>query len=196
MPEMEGKHIMTKIKDKPSTVKQLAAAMVALGQYTGENTDTEHVAEAAHLGGMKAYQMRLANALLGIVEVDAMLSETLGVSAEQVQVAHQQALISAGVEGHPGKLLNFLRWRTLRVGGPLREIAQNTEVGPLPLSAAHAAEGLQLLLGVCAAGQDLEMADLSEMTANLKAAREALTNALTNLDIMLKLLAQAEDLFS
>jgi hypothetical protein len=33
------------------------------------------------------------------------------------------------------------------------------------------------------------------MTADLKAARQALTNALANLDMMLTLLVQAEDLF-
>jgi hypothetical protein len=109
-------------EEKPSTVRQLAAAMAALGQYTGENTDAEHKAEAARLGGMKAYQMRLANALLGIAEVDAMRADSSSVSAEHINVAHRQALISAGVEDDPGKLLNFLRWRTLRVEGPLETI--------------------------------------------------------------------------
>jgi hypothetical protein len=37
--------------EKPSTVKQLATAMAALGKYTGENTDAEHAAEAKRLGG-------------------------------------------------------------------------------------------------------------------------------------------------
>ena len=191
---------MKKIKDrqddKPSTVAQLAAAMAALGLYTGENTDAEHATEAKHLGGQEAYRMLLANALLGSVEADAMLADSSGASVEQMEAAYRQALISAGVEGHPGKLLRFLRWRTLRVEGPLQEIVQDAEVGPLPLAAAHAAEGLQLLLGVCAAGQNLEMASPEEMTVDLKVAREALTNAVTNLDITLKLLAEAEDFFS
>ena len=190
------KKIKDRLDDTPSTVKQLAAAMTALGQYTGENTDAEHTAEAARLGGENVYRMRLVNALLGIVEGDALLADSSGVSVEQMKAAYRQALISAGVEGHPGKLLRFLRWRTLRVEEPLREMAQNEEVGPLPLAAAHAAEGLQLLLGICAAGQDLETASPLEMTADLKAAREALANAIANLDIMLKLLAQAKDLFS
>lgn len=181
-------------EDPPSTVKQLAAAMMALGKYSGENSDAEHAAEAKRLGGMDAYRMRLANALLGIVEIDAMFADGAGVSAEQMGAAHRQALISAGAEDDPGKLLQFLRWRTLRVGGPLREIAQNEEVGPLPLAAAHAAEGLQLILGVCAAGQNLLAADPAALTADLKAAREALTNGVANIDIMLQLLAQVEDL--
>ncbi len=180
----------------PSTVQQLAAAMAALGAYTGENSDAEHAAEAKRLGGADAYRMRLANALLGIAEGEAMLADSMGVPAEQLGAAHRQALISAGAEDDPGKLLRFLRWRTLRVEGPLREIAQNAEAGPIPLAAAHAAEGLQRLLEVCAAGQNLEKASPEHMTADLKAAREALTDAVANVDIMLGIIAQAEDLFS
>lgn len=186
--------------DQPSTVQQLAAALIALGRYTGENSDAEHMAEARSVGGMNAYRMLLANALLGSVEVDAMLSDSVGVEASQMQAGHRQALKSAGVEDDLAKLLHFLRWRTLRVEGPLRELAQQMEVGPLPLAAAHAAEGLQLLLGICAAGQDiqrdLETVSPDEMTADLKEARESLVNAVANVDIMLKLLGQAEDLFS
>lgn len=142
--------------DEPSTIEQIVAAMVALGKYSGQNTDQEHTKEAKRLGGTNAYQARLTNALLGIVEVDAMLADGSGLSEGQMQAAHRQSLQSAGVEDQPGKLLNFLRWRALRVAGPLREMAQNEEAGPLPLAAAHAIEGLQMLLGVCASGQDLE----------------------------------------
>lgn len=185
-------------EDTPSTVQQLAAAMAALGKYAGENSDTEHSIEAEHLGGMQAYRMSLANALLGIVEIDAMLADGSGVSGEQMDAAHRQALVSAGVEDDPGKLLHFLQWRTLRVAGPLRVIAQNREVGPLPLAAAHAAEGLQRLLGVCADGQNqgyVSPETPGRMKADLKAARESLTNARENLDVMLNILKQAEDLF-
>jgi Family of unknown function (DUF6245) len=110
--------------------------------------------------------------------------------------AHRQARVSAGAEETPGKLLGFLRWQTLRVEGPLREIAQDVETGPIPLAAAHAAEGLQLLLGVCMQGQDLENASPTALTRDLKIARESLTNAVANIDIMLQLIAQADDLFS
>lgn len=115
-----------------------------------------------------------------------------------MQAAHQQALKSSGLEDAPGKLLQFLRWKTLRVEGPLREIAQRQEVGPLPLSAAHAAEALQLLLEVCAVGQHLTLAaaDPDAMTVDLTKAREALNNALANLEIMFKLLDQVKDLYA
>jgi hypothetical protein len=188
---------MKKTDEQPFSVQQLASAMQALGMYGGENTEEEHEAEAEHFGGMKAYEIVLANALLGIVEGNALLLDSIGVTREQMQTAHQQALKSSGVEDVPGKLLQFLRWKTLRVGSPLREIAQRQEVGPLPLSAAHAAEALQLLLGVCVAGQNLTSAtDPDAMTIDLKKAREALKNALVNLEIMFKLLDQVKDLYS
>lgn len=52
-------------QDRPSSVKQLATAMTALGKYTGDHSDAEHATEAKRLGGMNAYRMLLANALLG-----------------------------------------------------------------------------------------------------------------------------------
>jgi hypothetical protein len=53
----------------------------------------------------------------------------------------------------PDKLTGFLRWQALRVAGPLRLVAQDPSTGPIPLAAAHAAEGLQKLLGVADTGQ-------------------------------------------
>lgn len=183
--------------EKPSTVKQLAAAMAALGKYTGQNNDDEHAAEAKRIGSIEAYRMRLANALLGIVETEAMLSDSTGVPGGQVLAAHRQALISAGVgdEDEPEKLFRFLRWRTLRVEGPLRVIAQNEEVGPLPLAAAHAAGGLQQLLETIAAGQDpfACAASPDDVIAGMMSAREAFINAADNIDIMLELFEQAKE---
>ena len=93
------------------------------------------------------------------------------------------------------KLLGFLRWRTLRIAGPLRERAQDATTGPVFL-AAHAAEGLQQILALCVAGQDPLHVSPATLLPDLEAARDALTNAVTNLDIMRRLLRQAEDLFS
>jgi hypothetical protein len=51
-------------------------------------------------------------------------------------------------------------------------MAQSTGAGPVPLAAAHAAEGLQRLLAVLgAAGQEPERADPAALTADLVAAR-------------------------
>lgn len=181
-------------KEEPATVIQLAAAMQALGLYNGQNTAEEHQAEAAQVGGEAFYHMLLANALLGGVETEALHADSSGVTFDQMQAAHQQALQTAGAEDTPEKLMRFLRWRTLRVAGPLRQIAQNEEAGPVPLAAAHAAEALQLLLSVCASGQNLAQADPFQMSAELKSARESLTHSLANLDIMLGLIEQIENL--
>ncbi len=188
MKEYKGK------KEEPSTVIQLAAAMQALGLYNGQNIEEEHQAEAARIGGEAYHHMLLVNALLGGVETEALHADSSGVNFEQMQAAHQQALKTAGAEDTPEKLMNFLRWRTLRVAGPLRQIAQNEEAGPVPLAAAHAAEALQLLLSACASGQNIAQVSPFQMAADLKSARESLTNSLANLDIMLGLIEQIENL--
>lgn len=71
--------------------------------------------------------------------------------------------------------------------GQLRQLAQDTATGPIPVAAAWAAEGLQLLLGVSSAGQTLDPATFSPaaMTADLNSERDALSSAIDNLDIML-----------
>lgn len=68
-------------KEEPATVIQLAAAMQALGLYNGQNTEAEHQAEAARMGGAAYYQMLLVNALLGAVETEAMHADSSGVTS-------------------------------------------------------------------------------------------------------------------
>jgi len=181
-------------KDTPSTVIQIATAMQALGLYGGKNTEAEHRAEAARLGSDTYYHMLLVNALLGAVEAEALHADSSGVEFDKLGAAHEQALQTAGAKDTPEKLLRFLRWRTLRVAGPLRQIAQNREAGPIPLAAAHAAEALQHMLSVTASGQNLAEFDPHQMTNDLKVARESLVNSLANLDIMLELISQIGDL--
>jgi len=192
---------MTKRMDKrpattPATVTQLAAALAALGHYEGTNSDTEHAREAARLGGESYYRLLLANALLGHAEGEAVHADGTGLSADQLLAAHRQALVAVGAIDDPAKLLGFLRWRTLRIAGPLRESAQDATTGPVVLAAAHAAEGLQRLLAVCEAGQSPLSAAPEALMADLQVARDALTDALANIDIMLRLVRQAEDLFA
>ena len=182
----------TEVKDKPSSVTQLAAAMAALGLYHGANTPAEHAAEARRLGGENAYRVRLANALLGAAQTEAILAEAVPISLEARVAAYEQQFTTAGAADTPTKRIRFLRWQTLRVGGPLREIAQNVEAGPIPLAAAHAAEGLQKLLSVIADSQNVTPADVDRLadplTDELRAARQALANAISNVDILLDLL--------
>lgn len=130
---------MTAVHEEPAAVEQLAAAMAALGFYTGTNAPGGHEDEARRLGGPEAYRLRLVNALLGAVQTEALLAETTQVTGEQRAGAYRQQLVTAGVEEDPDKLMEFLRWQVLRATGPLREIAQRPEAGPIPLAAAHAA---------------------------------------------------------
>lgn len=93
----------------PANILQLAAAMAALGAYSGGNTEAEHTKEAKRLGGGEEYyRMRLVNALLGIVETEAMLSETACTSVEEMFQAHRQALEAAGAMRNKEILLEFL----------------------------------------------------------------------------------------
>lgn len=173
---------------EPATAEQLAAALVALGMYTGTNSAAEHAQESARFGA-KHYRMRLANALLGAVQVEAMLAETLADGhADKIADAHRQQLQTAGVADDPQKLTEFLRWQTLRVCGPLRLIAQDPDTGPIPLAAAHAADALQRLLGVSGAAQIPSIEDAEHGIAEIETARESLTLAISNIDTLLDML--------
>jgi hypothetical protein len=79
---------------------------------------------------------------LGAVQTETILTETSDVTDDQRAAAYRQQLVTAGVEDNPVKLIEFLRWQVLRAATPLREIAQRQEAGPIPLAAAHAAEGV------------------------------------------------------
>ncbi len=185
---------MTALHEEPATVEQLAGAMNVLGFYTGPNASDEHEDEARRVGGVDAYRMRLVNALLGAVQTEAILAETIGVTDDQRAAAYRQQLVTAGVEENPDKLMDFLRWQVLRATGPLREIARRPEAGPIPLAAAHAAEGIQWLLAVIAGGQHPTASDADALVANLEAARTSRLDAIANVDILRRMLALATDL--
>jgi hypothetical protein len=173
-------------------VTQLAAATAALGLYGGANTPAEHADEARRLGGENAYRVRLANALLSAAQPEALLADALPISPDARLAAYEQQLKTAGAAEDPAKRIAFLRWQTLRVSGPLREIAQHVQTGPIPLAAAWAADGLQQLLDVIPAGQHVTPNDVDRLagpvTDELRAARQALVNAIGNVDILLNLL--------
>lgn len=176
----------------PATVEQIAAAMVALGLYGGENTPEEHAAEAARLGGADAYRVRMVNALLGAVQGEALLAD--GVELDDGHLAAWEEQLQAAGAGldNPVARLEFLRWQVLRASTPLRLLAQNPSAGPIPVAAAHGAAGLHLLVGVIAASQDAvasgDVDTLAAQADQLKAAREALQNAIDNTDLLLNML--------
>lgn len=87
------------------TVEQIAAAMAALGLYDGENTPAEHAAEAARLGRPDAYRVRMATALLGVAQADAVrIAPDVHVAAWEEQLKAS----GAGLEG-PVRRVEFLR---------------------------------------------------------------------------------------
>jgi hypothetical protein len=81
-----------------------------------------------------------------------------------------QQFATAGAADSPTKHIRFLRSQTLRVAGPLREMARHVETGPIP----HAGEGLQQLLSVIADSQNVT--------------RASRVNAIGNINILLELL--------
>lgn len=177
----------------PASVKQVAAAMAALGAYTGSNTSAEHAAEAARLGGADAYRVRLVNALLGVVQAQAVLADAVPLDEQARDATWEEHLRSAGAgPDEVAAQLELIRWQVLRSATPLRQMAQNRQVGPIPLAAAHAAEALQVLLGVIAASQDAvatgDVTTLAAQTSQLRTAREAMSNALANTDLLLNML--------
>jgi len=177
--------------EPPLTAEQIAAAMAALGLYRGANTAAEHAQETARLGGAPAYRVRLLNALL--VQAEAALADAVELDEAVRHAAWEEQLKAAGAGlDNPVRRVEFLRWQVLRAATPLRLMAQHHETGPVPLAAAHAAEGLQVLLGVIAASQDAiatgDVDTLAAQTGQLDTAREALGNAIHNTNLLLDLL--------
>jgi hypothetical protein len=179
--------------EAPATVGQVAAALAALGLYSGENTPREHAGEAARLGGADAYRVRMVNALLGVVQAEAVMADAVPLADDARHVAWEEQLTAAGAGlDDPVRRVEFIRWQVLRAGTPLRLMAQNQGAGPIPLAAAHAAAGLHMLLGVIAAAQDAvatgDVDTLAAQAGQLRAAREALTSAVGNTDLLLNML--------
>ncbi|GAA5768146.1 hypothetical protein Aros01_04654 [Streptosporangium roseum] len=90
---------------------------------------------------------------LGAVQVEAMLAESAATGPEDLAAAHHQQLATVGGSDDVEKLAAFLRRQALRVAGPLKLVAQDPATGPIQPAAAHAAEGLQKLLGIAGTGQ-------------------------------------------
>lgn len=168
--------------------------MASLGMYSGGNTAAEHAEQADACGGLEAYRVRMVNALLGIVQNEAMFADGQHLGAEVMEAAREQQLTSAGAGAaeDPDIRLGFLRWQILRATTPVRQLAGNPEAGPIPVAAAHAAEALQILLGVIVASHGAVAAGdvdtLAAQTTQLRAASAALDAAKANTEILLGML--------
>ena len=171
-------------------MKQIAAAMAALGAYTGNNTSAEHAAEAARLGGADADPGAPGQRPAGGGAGPGGARRRVPLDEQARDAACEEHLRSAGAgPDEVAARLELIRWQVLRSATPLRQMAQNRQVGPIPLAAAHAAQALQVLLGVIAASQDaVEVTTLAAQTSQLRTAREAMSNALANTDLLLNML--------
>lgn len=121
--------------ETPATVEQVAAAMAALGLYDGENTTAEHVEEAARRGGADAYRVRMVNALLGGVQAEALMADTVELNDDARHAAWEERPTAAGsglLDDNPVARVEFIRWQVLRAATPLRLMAQNPAAGPDP----------------------------------------------------------------
>jgi hypothetical protein len=122
---------------------------------------------------MTAASDQLVNAVLSDVPIEPVLNETARLTDESITVTE------------------LLRWLILQADGPLREMTGQEQTCAMPLAAAHAAEGLQRLLGICAAGQDLTTTISISVPAELTAARQALRAAIATIDLVPTELATA-----
>jgi hypothetical protein len=114
------------------------------------------------------------------VQTQAMLADAVELDEEAWHAAWREQLTSAGAWDDPAVRVGFIRWQVLRAGTPLRLIAQNPETGPIPVAAAHAAEGLHVLLGMIGSSyQAVAAGDVETLAARaglLRSAQEALQN--------------------
>ncbi|MFE0654416.1 DUF6245 family protein [Streptomyces sp. NPDC059534] len=128
-----------------------------------------------------------------MLQAEAAMADGVKLDDDARHMAWKEQLKSAGAGlDDPVRRVEFIRCQVLRAGTPLRLMAQNQGAGPIPLSSAHTATGLHLLLGVIAASQDAvahgDVDTLAAQAGQLQTAREALQNAIDNTDLLLNML--------
>jgi hypothetical protein len=180
-------------QEETSSVPALVAALKALGSYSGSGEPNELAAETERLGEDR-HRLLLANSLLGAAQMEAILAEPLADGEGAHHAALDAQMTTAGVL-EPGsdvppveKLGGFLQWQAARVSLPLRLAAQDPSTGPVPLAAAHAAEGLVRMLGIIAAGQGPSVEAVEASMEELAQARECLLTAVANLDVFAEMI--------
>jgi len=173
-------------------VKQIAAAMAALGAYTGNNTSAEHAAEAARLGGADADPGAPGQRPAGGGAGPGGARRRVPLDEQARDAACEEHLRSAGAgPDEVAARLALIRWQVLRSAAPLRQMARNRRAGPVPLAAAHAAEAPQVLLGVIAASRNAvatgDVTTLAAHTSRLRTAREAMSSAPASTGLLLNI---------
>jgi hypothetical protein len=178
------------INEQPATIKQLSAAMMALGKYTGKNSDEEHAAQIKHLG-IHFYRLLLVYSLLGIVESETLQAANGDISREQLVAAERQMLTTLGTTS-PSGVMHILSWRVLRIGNMIQGIAEDCKGNPLALAAAQTAEGLQLLLDLVAVWFNFDIPH-ADVNTRLATVRNILNSAIANIDTIQELITPRKD---
>ena len=84
------------------------------------------------LGGADPYRVRMVNALLGVVQAEAVMADTVTLDGDARHVAWQEQFTAAGAGlDDPVRRMEFLRWQVLRASTPPRLMAQNQGAGPI-----------------------------------------------------------------
>ncbi|GAA0506244.1 hypothetical protein Ade02nite_90740 [Paractinoplanes deccanensis] len=163
--------------------QRLAAALEALGI----EPDTDGLTDT------NARRAWFASALLGAAQAEAMAADALIMSREARYALWQRQLIASGSIEDPDALV---QWQVRRACAPLPAMAQENRTDPVPLAAAQAAEGLQMLLTVGAATRGaVEQGDVKRLAAQagrLREARKVLQAALDNTDDLLEMLRSVD----
>ncbi|HEY1296598.1 MAG TPA: DUF6245 family protein [Chloroflexota bacterium] len=109
--------------------EQLLLRWLRSGCTAGTNTPGEQAAEARRLGGANEYQGPASQCVIGAVQTEALLADSLTISPEARHSAYEQRLDTAEAADDPTKRIHFLRWQSLRVAGPLGEMPRRRRLG-------------------------------------------------------------------
>jgi hypothetical protein len=170
--------------DDDLDLRRLTAALAALGVDRREPPDACSTPDER-----RAW---LAAALLGAAQAEAMRGDA-GRLTRRARHASYDGQLDAGAGDDAAARLALIRWQLRRAAGPLPALARTAGADPIPLAAAQAAEGLQILLAVAAATPGAVAAGdvdaLAAQAAKLRAARTALRAAADNTDVLLEMLS-------
>lgn len=175
---MAGAH-----RDDDPDLGRLGAALEALGVSAGPPDACATVDER------RAW---LAAALLGAAQAESMQADG-GRLTRRARHATYEGQLDVGAGPDDAARLGLVRWQVRRATGPLPALARASGADPIPLAAAQAAEGLQILLAVASATPGAVAAGdvdvLAAQAAKLRAARTALRAAADNTDVLLEMLS-------
>ncbi|MEU1290503.1 DUF6245 family protein [Kitasatospora sp. NPDC005856] len=182
---------------KPVTVEQISKALTALGYFDHDITPAEHAEFAALNNHPEIYRVRLINALLGLVQKEAMFADGVELDEENQFAAVGEQMKAADAWDDMIFQMSFTGWQVARAMMPLRIHAPLEESGPLPMAAVQAAEGLHVMLGSLGATYAASaVGDIEGIAFQLemqKAARGLLQTSIETIDYVLDSVEAADN---